>query len=309
MSLRSEDCLPCRHGLAPAQVESAKNVLANLADDAPQILAKYGIPPSAWPALLRAAVESLRGTNSATTSDKRRFIEAVLDYGVSHKAFVSWNFEGTGGRQDYRVELSGGRLVAVEAKGCPDGNNTTIWDRPPWAHEFVVWCLCPESLVHEPGAGVWSGISTRLIPKVAAEEKVVDAFIFWDGRCGSELRKCPKARSFGVSGPLRSKATDILGDPPGWLPPPCIYLFPQSAPRPRNPRPATHTLATCRFANSLLELFNVPAAVRAQHVHEVKTAARGVPAGTQIQVSVTSRDWPDGRDRMVAGDWKLLKRD
>lgn len=284
--------------------------MQQLAHLAPELLASRDIEGADWTPLLRAAVESMRGAWAADTSEKRRFIETVLDFGQGQGAFKRWRFEGTAGRQDYRVEMPTGRQVCIEAKGCPDGNNTTIWDRPPWAAEFIVWSLCPHSLVNQPGQGVWSGIANRLIPqKVVAEKKVVDAFIFWDGRCGTELRPCPK--KFGVFGTLRSTATDIPGEfeEETWVPPPCIFMFPSSAPTPRNPDPPTHTVASCQFADALLGLFNVPAEQRSNYVHSVKAEARGASGGTELRVQITSRNWPDGRNRRVQGAWKPLRRD
>jgi hypothetical protein len=285
-------------------------LLQELPTEAPTVLKEHHIPASDWDMLLRAAVESMRGTYAATTSDKRRFIEAVLDYGVDEGAFSNWSFVGTENRQDYKVDLSDGTEICIEAKGCPDGNNTTIWDRPAWADEFVVWCLCPESLVNPPGEGVWSGVATRLLPKVTAEHVVVDAMLFWDGRCGSSIRRCPKR--YGVTGALRAKATEIpaqqgKGD---WLPPPCMYLFPASVPNIRNNRiPRVHTVDTCRFANAMLELFNVPAEERPSYVHEAHIEAEGSASGTRIKPSVVSRCWPDREEREVTTRSKLLRRE
>jgi hypothetical protein len=285
-------------------------LLQTLPKEAPLVLQEHHIPASDWDMLLRAAVESMRGTFAATTVDKRRFIEAVLDFGVAQNIFADWSFVGTENRQDYKVCLSDGAEVCIEAKGCPDGNNTTIWDRPAWADEFVVWCLCPESLVNPPGEGVWSGVATRLLPKVTAEHVVVDAMLFWDGRCGSSIRRCPKR--YGVTGTLRAKATEIPAQQgkDDWLPPPCIYLFPASVPNIRNNRiPRVHTVETCRFANAMLELFNVPAEERASYVHEAHIEAEGSASGTRIKPSVVSRCWPDGDDREVTTRWKLLRRE
>jgi len=283
--------------------------LSDLASVSPSLLRDASIDPNQYPMLLRAAIESLRGTASATTSDKRHFLETILQFGAAQGVFGAWSFVGTENRQDYRVALPDGTAVSIEAKGCPDGNNMTIWDRPGWADEFIVWSMCPESLAHDPGKGLWSGIATRLIPKLAAERTVVDALVFWDGRCGSEMRRCPKA--FGIDGALRAAATDIPGqDGRQWLPPPCIYLFPQAPPVVRNnPNPRTHTLRTCRFADALLALFQVPEGRRQAYVHSASVQSRGTARGTQIKVTAVSRSWPDGEAREVAGKWKAVRRE
>ncbi|MBX3277678.1 MAG: hypothetical protein KF868_06715 [Acidobacteria bacterium] len=305
-----DDAVPCRHRPMQGEVERVKDLLSTLADKAPDLLRDHQVSIEDYPMLLRAAVESLRGTASATTSDKRRFIEAILDYGVNRKIFHSREFVGTKGRQDYRVKLRDGTIVGIEAKGCPDGNNTTIWERPGWAKEFIVWSMCPESLANNPGKGIWSGVATRLMPKLAAEKTVVDAFIFWDGRCGSEHRHCPK--QYGVGGALRAAATDIPGQEgrADWLPPPCIYLFPTSYPNIRsNPKPDLHTPDSCKFAAALLELFGVPKSKRANYVHSASIEAQGAASGSQIRIELTSRCWPDQIERRVDSGWKILRRE
>jgi hypothetical protein len=277
---------------------------------APEAISRAEVDIENWDILLRAAIESMRGTASATTSDKRQFIAAVLDYGKARGVFEDWSFIGSRGRQDYRVELPHGTSVGIEAKGCPDGNNTNIWDRPSWADEFVVWFLCPESLAHPAGEGLWSGIATRLMTKMAAERQVVDSVLFFDGRCGSHLRPCPKA--YGADSPLRKAATSIAGESGKGdvLPPPCIYLMPRNYPTiPSNPKPPLRTLAQSSFARAMLSLFGVPEDEQADYVHEAGIEAQGSEKGTRIQVTVTSRCWPDGEERQYQGKFKPLRRE
>jgi hypothetical protein len=305
----ADDTLPCRHIFSQHVVDRVKRLLMELETQHPEDLARTGVPAGEWQPFLRAAVESLRGSWAASTTDKYRFIAEVLKFGATRKAWKSWAPVGTAGRNDFRVELNDGTLISIEAKGCPDGNNTNIWDRPGWADEFFVWCQCPESLRHHPGTGAWAGIANRLLPKVAAERTVVDGFIFWDGRCGSKLRPCPKG--YGVDG-LRSAATDIPGQSgrEDWVPPPCIFMMPKSPPHVSNNRvPAVHNIASLKFAAALLDVFNVPASEQPEYVHDAKIAARNVPRGTEVQVTVRSRCWPDGVPRVEAGNWKPLRRE
>lgn len=303
------DCVPCRHAIQTEAIDRLKDGLERLPDVAPDLLDSLAISPADYPLILKAAVESLRGTSAATTGPKRDFIARTFDLGVARGVFTEWGFIGTDGRQDYRVVLPSGRVVAIEAKGCPDGNNMTIWDRPGWADEFVVWSLCPDSLVHPPGHGIWSGIGTRLIPKLAAEDAVVDAFVFWDFRCGSAMRPCPKR--FGLE-KVRHLLTDIPGqaDKDDWMPPPCVYLMPAAPPKVRNnPEPRINTLTSCEFSAALLRLFGVPAEEMEAEVHEAGVRAESTPSGQQIQVTVTSRGWPDRTPRVHVGQRKNLKRE
>ena len=39
-------------------------------------------------------------------------------------------------------DLKTGRVSVVELKGCLDGNNTTIFERPANAQEFIIWSVC-----------------------------------------------------------------------------------------------------------------------------------------------------------------------
>jgi hypothetical protein len=303
------DAVPCKHLLRGDDIERARDLLTSLPLRAPDALAAAEIPAKDWDMLLRAAVESLRGTNAATTIDKRRFIAAVLKHLVAVGEIREWSYIGTSGRQDYMVTLSDGTMAAIEAKGGPDGNNMTIWDRPSWAQEFVIWSLSPESLAKQPGRAIWSGVATRLLPRMVHESRLVDAFVFFDGRCGSSLRPCPKR--YGVSGSLRLWATDVPGvsGRENWLPPPCVYLFPRTYPHiPDTPSPPTRTIDECKTARALLSAFGVPPHTLAEYAHSVDVHARGTSGGTEIRVGITSRCWPDAADRRCSSDWKPLKR-
>src|SRR4051794_17065998 len=112
-----DDALPCRHRFSRAAVDRTKDALVNLPLLAPEVLAAAGIDVRSWPAYLRAAVESLRGSWAATTTEKYRFVAEVLEYGVREGAFSSWSAVGTEGRNDFRVQLPSGRRVCLEAKG------------------------------------------------------------------------------------------------------------------------------------------------------------------------------------------------
>jgi len=306
----TEDSVPCRLNFRSEDISVAERLLRSLHVSHPETLGEYGLSSEEWPAILAATIERMRGSAAANEKEKRRFVQAVLQFCVARGAISSWTFVGGSNRQDYRVELLDGTLVAIEAKGCPDGNNTNIWDRPSWAEEFIVWSLCPSGAKH-PAKGVWSGVATRLLPKLAAEKKVVDAFLFWDGSCGTTKRPCPKI--YGVDG-LRREATDQTGEPgrEDWVPPPCVYLMPRSAPTvPNNRTPPTHTIQSSRFVPALLRAFGVPDEAMPRYVHSAKIEARGSAEGMEIRISGVSRGWPDGKDRtfIKRPEWKTIDRE
>jgi hypothetical protein len=254
----NETCLPCRHTVDVTTITRLADLLKDLHKQVPSLLEKHEVPPDVYPEVFRGAVESIRGTFAATVAEKKKFIEAVLERMKTSGNVVTWEFVGTRGRHDYRVELRRGRFVSIEAKGCPDGNNTTIWTRPDWADEFVVWCQCPESFRHQPGTGVWKGLANRLFPKILRDGQLVDAFVYYDSRCGSGLRPCPK--KYGLTG-MRATATPGIDGQGGrdWLPPPSVYLLPRQKPHPAtNPNPQLHDLSTCQFVPALLRTFRVP---------------------------------------------------
>jgi hypothetical protein len=312
ISTRSDsDTLPCRSDFQ-GSVEVAKQILTELPETSPELLAQANIHPSDWALLLRATVEKMRGENAATIKDKQRFIDAVLGYCKQRGVIKSCEFIGSGAgrrrRQDYEVVLPDNTRVCVEAKGCGDGNNMNIWDRPSWADEFVVWSLCPESLAKDPGMGVWSAVSNRLMQKITVEQQRVEAFIFWDDRCGTPLRKCPK--NFGVHGDLRSLATDLEGQAGAedWIPPPCVYLFPKSWPTvPAYRKPKINTVSSCKFVQALLSAFNVPSEAADDYVHSAHVEAKGTESGMRIKVTTVSRCWLDGDERVRESTWKPVR--
>ena len=92
--------------------------------------------------IFRGAIERLRGQFSATMREKREFVRHVLNH-MQDRGFIGeWESSGSENRHDYTVQLRSGRTAVIEAKGCLDGNNTTIFERPPHAHEFVIWGVC-----------------------------------------------------------------------------------------------------------------------------------------------------------------------
>ena len=196
--------------------------------------------------LFRGAIERIRGQFSATMRDKREFVKLVLNHMQDAGYIKNWESSGESNRHDYTVVMNDGRISAVELKGCLDGNNTTIFERPANAQEFVLWSICSNPNA-DPRHNVWSGIHTRLSTKVIADQVQVDGLVVWDWLCGSDTRPCPK-----LAGGQSRLST--LGQ--YRVPPPCIYLFPRTVPNVRsNPTPQAHDLKDVSFLSALHQCF------------------------------------------------------
>ena len=197
--------------------------------------------------LFRSAIEKIRGTQAATMEEKRGFVEAILDHLQSQSKIQGWTSTGSGERHDYEVRLNNARICAVETKGCLDGNNTNIFERPANADEFVIWSLC-QNPGSDPAHNAWSGIHTRLSAEIIHRKQIVNGVIIWDMLCGTPGRPCPKLEQ------EPNRATPI-GE--RRVPPPCIYLFPRTVPDVRNnPRPTTYVLSDVTFLEILHSEFS-----------------------------------------------------
>lgn len=171
--------------------------------------------------LFRGAVERVRGQFSATMRAKREFVQHVLNHMEDEGFIAGWDLTEDSSRNDYRVRLPSGRTAVIDLKGCLDGNNTNIFERPADADEFVIWSICT-NLGADPRRNAWSGIHTRLSADMISRNQRVDGLIIWDMVCGTIGRPCPK-----VAGDDGSRLTDIG---PFRVPPACIYLFPSVVP-------------------------------------------------------------------------------
>lgn len=194
--------------------------------------------------LFRGAIERVRGQQAATMKYKRAFVATVLDHMKAKGAIADWKSAGEDNRHDYQIRLPNGRTAIIELKGCLDGNNTNIFDRPANANEFIVWSMC-QNEGSDPRQGAWSGIHTRLSAEIIDRSQVVDGLVIWDVLCGTAARPCPKLDSV--------KAIE-LGD--YRLPPPCIYLFPPTVPSVRNnPAPQPQSIGNVGFLQALFDVF------------------------------------------------------
>ncbi len=239
--------------------------------------------------LFRAAIERLRGTQAATTNEKRNFIERILDFLKTQGKIASWKFSGLRERHDYEVDIDG-YICIIEAKGCLDGNNTNIFQRPPNADEFIIWSLC-QNPGSDPRHNVWSGIHTRLSAEIMHRKERVDGLIVWDMLCGTKGRICPKVAT------QPGRRTHIASFD---LPPPCLYLFPRTIPDVRNnPNPVCRKIDQVRFLKILYDVFKC----NAEDVVEIGIEAR--VSGSDIERRTV---WKRNSQIVVESQWTKIKR-
>ncbi len=188
----------------------------------------------------------VRGQFSATMREKREFVRHVLNHMEDQGFIGEWESAGEANRHDYAVHLNSGRTAIIELKGCLDGNNTNIFERPPHANEFIIWSVCTNAGA-DPRHNAWSGIHTRLSAEIISREQRVDGIVIWDMVCGTIGRPCPKV----VDDPARR--TDVG---PFTLPPPCLYQLPATIPSPRNnPNPQPQALADVQIMKAFNDCF------------------------------------------------------
>ncbi|HEX7930812.1 MAG TPA: hypothetical protein VF470_07910 [Sphingomicrobium sp.] len=172
--------------------------------------------------IFRGAIEQVRGEFSATMRGKREFVQHVLNHMQDGRHIADWDRAKRGARNDYHVRLNSGRLAVIDLKGCLDGANTNIFERPPEADEFVTWSLCT-NVGADPRRNAWSGIHTRLSAEMISRNQRVDGLVIWDMICGTIGRPCPKLA-------LLDPAARRTNVGPFTTPPPCVYVLPGAIP-------------------------------------------------------------------------------
>lgn len=198
--------------------------------------------------VFRGAIERIRGQFSATMRDKREFVQHVLNHMQDGSFIQEWNSAGSENRHDYTVTMPTGRIAVIELKGCLDGNNTNIFERPPHAQEFIIWSVCTNPGA-DPQHNAWSGIHTRLSAEIISRAQRVDGIIIWDMVCGTVGRPCPKLTD------ENDPRITALGH--YHLPPPCIYLLPATIPSPRNnPNPPPQRLEEVEILQAFANCFH-----------------------------------------------------
>ena len=200
--------------------------------------------------LFRGAVERIRGQFSASMSEKREFVRAVLNFMEDQGFIDGWKSAGEANRHDYSVTLPDGRTAVIELKGCMDGNNTIIFERPPHAQEFIIWSVCTNPGA-DPRHNAWSGIHTRLSADIIEREQQVNGVIIWDMVCGTAGRPCPK---------IQADPDRITPVAQYELPPPYIYVRHlrhaghncESSKQPKTARSTSRTRASFEGVSRLL---------------------------------------------------------
>jgi len=196
--------------------------------------------------VFRGAIERVRGQFSAKMRDKREFVQHVLNHMQDAGFITDWESAGEANRHDYAVSLKSGRTAIIELKGCLDGNNTNIFERPPNADEFIIWSICT-NIGADPRHNAWSGIHTRLSAEIIFREQRVDGIVIWDTVCGTVGRPCPK---------LEADASRVTIVGPYSLPPPCLYVLPSTIPSPRNnPTPQPQRLSDVQVMQAFNDCF------------------------------------------------------
>ena len=215
-----------------AQIERFAEILKTQA----HLLGDHGLSEKEFyrSAIFRGAVEKVRGEFSATMQGKREFVQHVLNHLEDGGYIAAWDRAKRGARNDYYVRLRSGRTAVIDLKGCLDGANTNIFERPPEADEFITWSLCT-NVGADPRRNAWSGLHTRLSAEMLSRNQRVDGLVIWDMICGTVGRPCPKLAA--VSPQIRLTR---LG--PFETPPPCLYVLPAEIPTLQRPLAAARRL-------------------------------------------------------------------
>ena len=214
LGMGAEQATPCRHaGAPPADVVARVATLMSTLDRHGDVLATHGITIDefrhAWP----AALESLRGQQSAKASAKREFLAEIFEAMVSAGHVEAYEKPKYGSDTVYRLRAAD-RTIAIIQKGCPDGKHSSVaWTAPDWADETYLWWLC-SSLAAHPGEHVVKGINRLRQRFFADQSDTLTGVIFHNQLCGTSERVCPKSTLGELE--LSTGATPL----------PCLYLMP-----------------------------------------------------------------------------------
>ena len=288
MSKEQYPIIPC--SLSEETSKLVSDYARQLAKVAPSLM-KNRTEEQFWRSgIFHSAVERIRGQRSASMKEKRDFMANVLDFMKQRKAIADWEYKGTAERFDYVIEAADGKTIVVETKGCLDGNNTNIFQRPPNADEFYIWSLCQNS-ASDPRKNAWSGIHTRLSAEIVAKKELINGVIIWDMLCGTIGRPCPKL----VANKKRATTVGKL-----LVPPPCIYVLPKTLPDPRNnPSPDPWQPERLSFVRALFDALPC----EKNDVVQVRISTRMDGADIQRQTTYYRMG-----SEIAASNWTKIKR-
>lgn len=252
--------LPCTHDpQATKQVDPTITLLRDLNSTHPDVLKAHGLNPTDYHTKLvfRSAVESIRGTYIASSLTGRQgLVGDALEALRANNLIEAFRPMSARERFDFevRVTTSPKVMAAVEVKGG-EGNSINISDRPIWADEFILWCHLDGAIVNQPAYGAGAIIFNRVSGEMVKRGKHVDAVVFRDARCHSQLRPCPKYKN--------KQPSEELGVAPD------IFLMPQAIPTEDEPRPQVHDLKTTYLPVLILAAYGVPPPEFSNHIWQV----------------------------------------
>jgi len=116
--MASEQAAPCRHaGTAPDHiVDQVAAVIRALANDA-DYLSRRGLSIEEYAGALPAAIERMRGSTAASTSNRRDFLGRIFDAMLSRGLISKLESPRYGDDTVYRLHVAGFGDVAVIQKG------------------------------------------------------------------------------------------------------------------------------------------------------------------------------------------------
>jgi len=272
--MSSERAAPCKHAGTPlpSVVQKVSTVIASLGSDS-AFLASKGLTPDEYLSAFPTAIEALRGSQSASNADRRRFLMELFRAMLAQGLISNLTMPTYGDDTVYRLTIENFGDVAIVQKGCPDGAHSSVrWSAPDWARETYLWWLC-SSLKADPGEHIVKGVNRLRQRFFSDAPDTIDGVIFHNELCGTAQRPCPKI------------ATAIqVGD--RLVPPPCIYVMPE-----RDPLASQWNWDGERdrvFPSILLSLFGIKPEIASAYIGHVGFQNRG---GT-MRSTTTSRFGP-----------------
>lgn len=265
--MSAEQAAPCRHAGAPPQqiVDNVSTLIRNLGSHT-ELLEKHGLTTEEYVDALPMAIEALRGSTSASNSDRRQFLANLFEAMLERGLITNLDCPQYGDDTVYRLTVAGHGDVAIIQKGCPDGaHSSSNWSVPDWATETYLWWLC-SSLNYHPGVHVTKGVN-RLRKRFFADNPgKLDGIVFHNQLCGTAQRPCKKDENSLLLHGMR-------------IPPPCIYVMPGDG---DGNEWNWHGDRVRIFPNTLLGLFDIPANLVPLYVGHVGFQRRGNSTKTTI---------------------------